>query len=172
MFGARSATILLLAVALAAFTFGCSDEGGTGGTAGDGGTGGIGGDGGAGGIGGEIAANFETSLHKSREGKDFWYRVENNGMEMWRYEGDNPNMYQVEHDELFAAIRSGRHINEGVSMAHSTLLGIMGRMCAYTGATLSWDQCLNSEENLTPNSWEWGDAPFPAVAMPGVTRFV
>ena len=98
--------------------------------------------------------------------------IENNGMEMWRYEGENPNMYQVEHNELFAAIRSGQPLNEGERMANSTMLGIMGRMCAYTGQTLTWDECLNSQENLTPDSWEWGDVAFPEVARPGITRFV
>jgi predicted dehydrogenase len=99
-------------------------------------------------------------------------KIENNGMEMWRYDGENNNMYQTEHDELFQAIRSGRPLNEGVAMAHSTMMGIMGRMCAYTGQTLTWEQCLNSEEKFAPESWEWGEVPFPSVAKPGITPFV
>ena len=42
-------------------------------------------------------------------------------------------MYQVEHDEMFAAIRAGKPINNGEQAANSTLLAIMGRMAAYTG---------------------------------------
>ncbi len=80
MFGARGTTILLLTVALAAFTFGCSDDGG-GGAAGSGGTAGSGGDGGMGGMSG-IEANFATSLHNTREGKHFWYSADQNGMEV------------------------------------------------------------------------------------------
>jgi hypothetical protein len=72
---ARGATILLLTLALAAFTFGCSDDGG--GTAGSGGTAGGGGEGGAAGI----RADFETSLHNTRAGQSFWYAAENNGFE-------------------------------------------------------------------------------------------
>jgi len=98
--------------------------------------------------------------------------IENNGMEMWRYEGENNNMYQTEHDELFAAIREDQPINEGVAMAHSTMLGIMGRMCAYTGRLLTWNECLNSQDSLTPDHWAWGEAPVPVVAKPGVTPFV
>ena len=94
------------------------------------------------------------------------------GENPWRYEGPNPNMYQVEHNELFASLRSGEPINDGVRMAHSTLLGILGRMAAYTGQTITWDQAMNSQENLTPEKWEFGDKPFPEVAMPGQTRFM
>ncbi|UCD76265.1 MAG: Gfo/Idh/MocA family oxidoreductase, partial [Phycisphaerales bacterium] len=66
------------------------------------------------------------------------------GENPWRYEGPNPSMYQVEHDELFASIRSGEPINDGVRMSHSTLLGILGRMAAYTGQTITWEQAMNS----------------------------
>jgi sugar phosphate isomerase/epimerase len=48
-----------------------------------------------------------------------------------RYSGPKTDMYQQEHDELFASIRSGKPINNGEWMAHSTLLAIMGRMAAY-----------------------------------------
>ncbi len=51
------------------------------------------------------------------------------------------------------------------------MMAIMGRMAAYTGQTLSWDQCLNSTEDLTPARYEWGDVPVPQVAMPGLTQF-
>ena len=43
-------------------------------------------------------------------------------------------MYQVEHDEMFAALRAGKPINNGEQAANSTLLAIMGRVAAYTGA--------------------------------------
>ncbi len=55
------------------------------------------------------------------------------GENAWRYQGEKPSMYQVEHNELFASIRSGKPINDGDRMAKSTLLGIMGRNAAYTG---------------------------------------
>ena len=49
------------------------------------------------------------------------------------YDGPENNLYQTEHDELFASIRNGKPINNGEYMAKSTLLAIMGRMAAYTG---------------------------------------
>jgi predicted dehydrogenase len=95
------------------------------------------------------------------------------GEKSWRFSGPRPDMYQVEHDELFASIRKEKPINDGVWMAHSTLLAIMGRMAAYTGQIITWEQALNSQENLMPTKLDW-DAPLPVppVAMPGKTAFV
>jgi len=90
----------------------------------------------------------------------------------WQFDGQVKNMYQVEHDELFAGIRSGNPINNGQYMAHSTLLAIMGRMASYTGQEITWDQALNSTEDLSPPSYQWGTAPEVVIARPGITRFV
>lgn len=81
-------------------------------------------------------------------------------------------MYQIEHDELFAGIRSGNVINNGDYMCKSTLMSISGRLAAYTGQSLSWEQALNSQEDLSPAAYEWGEVPVPAVAIPGQTKFV
>ncbi|MCC6417589.1 MAG: Gfo/Idh/MocA family oxidoreductase [Gemmataceae bacterium] len=81
------------------------------------------------------------------------------------------NMYQREHNELFASIRAGRPINNGEWMAKSSLMGIMGRMVCYTGQTITWEQALNSREDLTPARYEWVPVPTPPVARPGVTQF-
>lgn len=89
----------------------------------------------------------------------------------WVYRGDPRNLYQVEHDELFAAIRAGQPINNGEYMAKSSLLAIMGRMATYTGQEITWDMAWNSKEDLSPSRYEWGDLPTPPVAVPGVTRF-
>ena len=35
-------------------------------------------------------------------------------------------------------------------MAESTLTAIMGRMSAYTGKAVTWEQALNSKLDLTP----------------------
>ncbi len=108
------------------------------------------------------------------------------GEQPWRLRSREgiPNMYQVEHDEMMAGIRKGEPINDGTWMAHSTLVALMGRMAAYTGQEISWEQALNSQENLakwvTQQDAEPGDPRFdwnlplrvPAVAMPGQTKFV
>ena len=89
----------------------------------------------------------------------------------WRYRGEAPNMYQQEHDELFASIRSGNPINNGEYMSRSTMLAILGRMCTYTGQTITWDKVLASEEKLGPAEYQWGQMDVPLVAMPGITQF-
>ncbi len=90
---------------------------------------------------------------------------------VWRYRGPKPSMYQVEHNELFAGIRAGKPINNGIYMARSTMMAILGRMTTYTGQTITWDQAMNSHEDLTPPEYAWGPVATPKVAMPGLTEF-
>jgi predicted dehydrogenase len=94
------------------------------------------------------------------------------GETSWRYERESRDIYQAEHDDLFASIRSGKPINHGEYMAYSTLLAIMGRMATYTGKTITWDSALNSKEDLSPAKYEWGSIPTPEIAKPGITEFV
>ena len=83
-------------------------------------------------------------------------------------------MYQTEHDEFFASIRNGKPMNDGEWMANSTMIAILGRMVAYTGQTITWEQALNSNEVIGPKtgdySWDlnWDGPP---IAKPGITRF-
>ena len=48
----------------------------------------------------------------------------------------------------------------------------MGRMATYTGQMVTWEQALNSQEDLTPPEYAWGPAPDVVVPMPGVTKLV
>jgi len=103
------------------------------------------------------------------------YRIE--GDKTWQYEGPEAKnfgiMYDLEHAELFRSIREGSPINDGHYMAGSTMLGIMGRMCTYTGQTLTWEQCFNSQERLGPAEYAWtDDVPPCTVAIPGRTKLV
>jgi predicted dehydrogenase len=93
------------------------------------------------------------------------------GKETWRYRGDKNDMYQTEHNELFASIRKGEPINDGVWMAHSTLLAIMGRNAAYTGQELTWEQALNSQQQLVPDNLTWDTKlPITPLPIPGKTK--
>jgi predicted dehydrogenase len=91
------------------------------------------------------------------------------GGRKWTYTGKHKNMYQVEHDLLFAGIRAGKPLNNGEYMANSTLLAIMGRMATYTGREVTWKQAQESTEDLSPKKYEWGEIAMPEVALPGVT---
>jgi predicted dehydrogenase len=94
------------------------------------------------------------------------------GKILWRSDVAKNNMYQTEHDELFASIRAGKPINNGENAASSTLLAIMARMAAYTGQVITWEMALNSKEDLSPAQYAWGEAPIRPVPRPGVTRFI
>lgn len=92
----------------------------------------------------------------------------------WKYEGERPDMYQVEHDEFFASIRKGEAVNFGDKMAHSTLLGILGRTAAYTGKVITWEEINGSKEVLAPAAaLDWNmKLDVPPVPMPGRTKLV
>jgi predicted dehydrogenase len=98
------------------------------------------------------------------------------GKKAWVHRGKRgdrqEDMYQNEHDELFASIRAGKPINDGVRMAQSTLMAIMGRMATYTGLEITWEMAMNSKEDLVPKKLEFGPLPMPEVAKPGITQFV
>lgn len=98
------------------------------------------------------------------------------GEKLWKFRTKRGEkrvgMYQQEHNELFASIRSGNPINNGYYMSMSSMMAIAGRMASYTGKSLTWDECMNSKEVLGPDKYEWGAAPEVQVAIPGITQFV
>jgi predicted dehydrogenase len=95
------------------------------------------------------------------------------GKTNWTWTGQKYDMYQREHDLLFASIRKHQPINDGKRLATSTLLAIMGRMAAYTGQQVTWDEALNSKEKLYPDNLDWnGSLPVPPRAEPGITKLI
>ena len=85
------------------------------------------------------------------------------------------NMYQTQHDELFAAIRDRHIVNDGDFMINSTLLAIWAKLSAYSGRKLTLDQVLNSTEVLGPpsDSYHWGMEPdILPIAKPGLTSLI
>ncbi len=94
------------------------------------------------------------------------------GEKPWKFENENPDPYVQEHVDLIASVREGKGLNEAKRVAESTLTAIMGRMSAYTGQEISWEQALNSKEDLSPDAYEFGSLPVPPVAVPGRTPFI
>ena len=95
------------------------------------------------------------------------------GKTNWRYEGEDNDPYQTQHDELFASIRKGKPMNDGERMANSTMLAILSRMVGYSGQTITWAEAINSNQTLGPahDQYSW-DFKYkgPDVAVPGVTK--
>jgi predicted dehydrogenase len=92
------------------------------------------------------------------------------GKTEWRYEGARTNPYMQEHVHLIQGIRKGEPLNEARQVAESTLSAIMGRMSAYTGKEITWEQAMNSQLNLVErvlNLREFGPMAVDPVAIPG-----
>ena len=90
------------------------------------------------------------------------------GANPWKYEGEPNDMYVQEHTDLIASIRAGKPLNELKQVAESSLTAVMGRMSAYSGKTITWEQAMKSPESLMPETLTWGPMPTPPVAMPGL----
>ena len=75
--------------------------------------------------------------------------------------------YVQEHIDMIQSIKAGKPLNELQSVTESTLTAIMGRMAAYSGGVVTWEQALNSKveqmpANLTLDSKiEVGAVPVP-----------
>jgi myo-inositol 2-dehydrogenase/D-chiro-inositol 1-dehydrogenase len=102
-----------------------------------------------------------------------------NGNVAYEHRGkSDPNPYQVEHDELFASIRSGNVINNAEYGAKSTMTAILGRMATYSGHVISWEDAMASNMELVPDNLDWnsqapvmpdGEGNYP-VPVPGKTK--
>jgi len=102
------------------------------------------------------------------------------GAELWKYDGykldDEGKMtdqlirspYDQEHIDLVTAIRTGNPLNEAESIAVSTMAGIMGRISAYTGKKVTWDEVMNSDLRLGPKVFDMGPVDVPKIVpVPG-----
>ena len=91
-----------------------------------------------------------------------------------------PDPYQNEHDELFAAIAKGQYkYADAENGAKSTMTSIMGRMATYSGQMIEWDKAINSGIDIHPKVYDFNAAPpvvpnadgFYPIAVPGVTKY-
>ncbi len=100
---------------------------------------------------------------------------------IWEYkDGPKKDQYQVEHDVLFDCIRNDKPINESERCCLTTMVGILGRMAAESGQTVTWDEAMQSDVELAPNLDQLTmDGPAPVmpnengdypIAMPGQTK--
>lgn len=102
------------------------------------------------------------------------------GDNIWKFKGKKAAGYQVEHDDLFASIRSGNPINEAEYGALSSMTAILGRLATYGGKLVEWKDALASNISLAPKDFDFKAQPlvlpgpdgiYPA-AVPGSTRVV
>jgi myo-inositol 2-dehydrogenase/D-chiro-inositol 1-dehydrogenase len=102
------------------------------------------------------------------------------GEVVWKWEPDEPpkegasydtvpgSAYDQEHIDLVTAIRENKPMNEARNTAVSTLVGIMGRISAYSGQETNWDEMMASDLRLGPTEYKLGPLDLkPIVPVPG-----
>lgn len=94
------------------------------------------------------------------------------GAKAWKFSGKQTDPYTQEHIDLQNAILQGTALNEAEQVARSTMVAIMGRMAAYSGKDVTWEQAMASNEVLMPESVEFGPREQAPVAVPGKTPLV
>ncbi|MEZ4830106.1 MAG: Gfo/Idh/MocA family oxidoreductase [Bacteroidia bacterium] len=102
------------------------------------------------------------------------------GHTIWEYKSrEQADPYQVEHDELFAAIAAGEYkFADAENGAKSTMTAILGRMAAYSGKMVEWEDAINSEHSIMPKTFAWDAQPpvlpdkngFYPIPVPGQTE--
>jgi predicted dehydrogenase len=95
------------------------------------------------------------------------------GETKWRHRGNNNKPYEQEHADLVESVLGGEPINELKNVAESSLTAIMGRMAAYTGKEVSWEQALNSKLDTFPANLTWeSKLPVSPTPIPGQSDLI
>ena len=83
----------------------------------------------------------------------------------WAAEQPEPNPYRREWEHLVAAINAGESYNEVVRSAEASLVTAMGRFAAHTGQPVTYQEMLDSADDLTAGVDSLTlDSPAPLVA--------
>jgi len=119
----------------------------------------------------------DSRVHETIQGTEGRAYLDHGGSNLsgktdWKFSGKAPNPYVVEHADLIEAMTNGYHLNEAKRVAESTMTAILGRMSAYSGQQLTFEQALNADYDLSPARYEFGRLPVRPVAVPGKTRYV
>lgn len=99
---------------------------------------------------------------------------DNKGKQVWEKNGKIKDAYREEHRALVESIRNEKPIVELKQTADSSMVGVLGRVSAYTGKKVTWDfMTKQSELDLFPKSLVWdGDLPSNGYAIPGKTKLI
>jgi predicted dehydrogenase len=134
------------------------------------------------------AANRVDETFQGTKGKVYLSAGNHGNLSDWKgnsiYTHDrenNANPYQVEHDELWAALVKGDYkFADAENAAKSTMTSIMGRYATYSGKVISWEEALNGSVDLFPEKLAWDALPkilpnedgFYPHAVPGKTKVI
>ena len=98
------------------------------------------------------------------------------GEQIWAYpypkEDDQDKTWKIkdpfvqEHVNLVNAIRTGVYYSDAEAQVNSTLITIMGRISAYTGKDVTWEEVMNSDLYLGPKTYAFGPVPEVTETIP------
>ena len=110
--------------------------------------------------------------------KGYWRSADDaifdlDGNKIWEFDYDamratysQENAYVLEHVDWVNHIRKGEAHNEATECGISSLCGVMGRVAAYTGATVEWDAISAAELDLLPEKLELGKMDMEKYTVP------
>tara|TARA_B100000929_G_scaffold284357_1_gene266536 strand:- start:356 stop:1771 length:1416 start_codon:yes stop_codon:yes gene_type:complete len=85
----------------------------------------------------------------------------------WAYPGRESDPYQDEWNDLMSAIRNDKPFNEADRGIKASVVTAMGRYATHTGQETTYDQVLNHDHDLSPNSDQLTmDSPAPLQMNP------
>jgi myo-inositol 2-dehydrogenase / D-chiro-inositol 1-dehydrogenase len=86
--------------------------------------------------------------------------VDRKGNVVWSHRGRrDADPYQVEHNELHAAIRDDKAVNDAYYGATSTFTAVLGRYATYTGKEWKWADAIKLNHHTMPDSLDWDTTP-------------
>jgi predicted dehydrogenase len=125
-------------------------------------------------------AVISSASHSPAKCRIYNGHVEDKARLQWAFPQPERNPYQLEWNDLVAAIREDRSYNEVDRGAMASLVTSMGRMAAHTGQEITLDEIMNSEHEFAPDIDKLvmgGPSPLPAntqgkypVPMPGLVK--
>ena len=81
------------------------------------------------------------------------------GNDLWKFSGPNPDPYQVEHDELHAAIRTDTPKNDAYYGITSSFSSVLGRLATYSGKNWDYQQAMELDYRTMPEELTWETTP-------------
>jgi predicted dehydrogenase len=81
------------------------------------------------------------------------------GATVWKFSGRHPDPFQVEHDVLQDAIRTGKPRNDAVYGATSSFTSVLGRLATYSGRTWDYAEALALDYRTMPERLDWDAEP-------------
>ncbi len=96
--------------------------------------------------------------------------VDATGKQLFQAEKSEVSPYVQEHKDLITCIRQNIPFNEAETTAISVMTAIMGRVSAYTGKEVTFEEMMNSDMKLGPDTYIMGNIGYMAkakVPVPG-----